>query len=581
MTIRLLAAYGIYPCNAIVTLDSPTEAGLIAAKQALADTTGGTPYVAPVLPEAIDETKSGSAGTDSNGNVLTPALSSRNLVTGEVRLLGPGGEEIQLGATSGQKVVIFGDSLSGYNNVAVGVSTISRSGNVVTVVTSSAHQMRNGQRASITGMADLTYEELNTPITYISSTSFSYVNVGADGSTSGAGVLCQNQFFQAGDFVWANALLNGRMRFLANLGVGGDTTTEILARIDDVFDLSPHIVWMQSGTNDVIQDVAFSTIIANLEEMIARIASRNILCVLKTITPFGGAGAYYTAARNAVLQNVNQWIRRVASKYKGVVIVDAYKAIINPTDANGYGTSGLYQSADTVHYNAKGALAIARLAYTALVNVVPFIDNRALSITDNYGFNTANRDLHDRAPWTNSGGTVNAPATGTAPTGWIVDSSAGFSVAPAISMVSRSDGLGYDITAVMTAGAASNSCTIRTDSTAQNARLPSFVGKKYRWAAEVTVTNASGANIRYIQTVSTASIGGPSGVIVSGIAGATTASQIAIDSDGTFLFVTPEFEIPSGAVTNCSFQFKIEFDAAGTAVTVKLGSVRMMPMDEI
>lgn len=81
MTIRLLAAYGIYPCNAIVTLDSPTEAGLIAAKQALADTTGGTPYVAPVLPEAIDETKSGSAGTDSNGNVLTPALSSHNPLT--------------------------------------------------------------------------------------------------------------------------------------------------------------------------------------------------------------------------------------------------------------------------------------------------------------------------------------------------------------------------------------------------------------------------------------------------------------------------------------------------------------------
>jgi len=47
MTIRLLAAYGKYPCNAIVTLDSATEAGLIAAKQALADLTGGSAYVAP------------------------------------------------------------------------------------------------------------------------------------------------------------------------------------------------------------------------------------------------------------------------------------------------------------------------------------------------------------------------------------------------------------------------------------------------------------------------------------------------------------------------------------------------------
>ena len=36
MTVKLLMAYGPYPHNAIVTLDSDTEAGLIAAKMALA-----------------------------------------------------------------------------------------------------------------------------------------------------------------------------------------------------------------------------------------------------------------------------------------------------------------------------------------------------------------------------------------------------------------------------------------------------------------------------------------------------------------------------------------------------------------
>lgn len=45
MTIRLLCEYGRYPANAIVTLDAGTEAGLIASKRALADTTGGTPFV--------------------------------------------------------------------------------------------------------------------------------------------------------------------------------------------------------------------------------------------------------------------------------------------------------------------------------------------------------------------------------------------------------------------------------------------------------------------------------------------------------------------------------------------------------
>lgn len=50
MTIRLLTAYDKYPINAIVTLDAGTEAGLVAAKMASTTTTGGVPYVAPILP---------------------------------------------------------------------------------------------------------------------------------------------------------------------------------------------------------------------------------------------------------------------------------------------------------------------------------------------------------------------------------------------------------------------------------------------------------------------------------------------------------------------------------------------------
>lgn len=50
MTIRLLTAYPPYPANAIVTLDAGTEAGLVAAKLAETNTTGGVPYVAPVAP---------------------------------------------------------------------------------------------------------------------------------------------------------------------------------------------------------------------------------------------------------------------------------------------------------------------------------------------------------------------------------------------------------------------------------------------------------------------------------------------------------------------------------------------------
>lgn len=53
MTVKLLAAYGVYPENSIVTLNSHTEAGLIAAFLAEEDTTGGVVYSAPIEPNQI------------------------------------------------------------------------------------------------------------------------------------------------------------------------------------------------------------------------------------------------------------------------------------------------------------------------------------------------------------------------------------------------------------------------------------------------------------------------------------------------------------------------------------------------
>jgi hypothetical protein len=67
MTIRLLCATGVYPVNAIVTLDAGTEAGLVATKQASTNLTGGVAYVPPVQQNQYFQTR---LVTDSSGNVL-------------------------------------------------------------------------------------------------------------------------------------------------------------------------------------------------------------------------------------------------------------------------------------------------------------------------------------------------------------------------------------------------------------------------------------------------------------------------------------------------------------------------------
>ncbi|MBT9495368.1 MAG: SGNH/GDSL hydrolase family protein [Paucibacter sp.] len=488
------------------------------------------------------------------------------------------------GIGRGLRTVILGDSLAAYNSAGVGISTIVLAAGVITVVTASAHQMRDGQKANVSGTSNATFHARNFPITYISSTSFSYpAPAGATGVATGGGVLCQNQLSSCGDFVHTNARLGSRMRFVANLGIGGERADQIRARLDEAFALSPDVLWFNAGTNDVIQDRDYALTIADIEYCAAEAVRRNILFVIKTLPPFASGGAYYTAARNANLLNLNTWHRNLATRYRNVYVLDLYRALIQPTDASGFGATAYFQAADSVHYNPRGAARAGALGAALLADVLPAIDNRATSITDNYGSNAANRDLHDRAPWTATGGTVSAPATGVAPTGWICEASAGWTTPPAYSCPARADGLGYNISATGTPGAANNTLTIRTDSTAQNARLPSFVGKKYRWICEVTVTNAVAAGLRTLEVYAAAAVGAASGQIATALSGLSQAGLLALDSDTatTLTFPTAEFEIPSGAVTNCSFTVRGTMDAASaSAITIAAGSVRMQPMDD-
>src|SRR5574343_596393 len=115
MTIKFLTPYGQYAYGQIVTLDAANETALVNAKVASTDLTGG--FAAQ-----------------------QPGRQFRDLAIEQVA-------GITAGSLAGRGVptVLLGDSLPAYNNVSVAVSTITLSGGVITVVTGSAHQMRDGQ----------------------------------------------------------------------------------------------------------------------------------------------------------------------------------------------------------------------------------------------------------------------------------------------------------------------------------------------------------------------------------------------------------------------------------------------------
>ena len=69
-----------------------------------------------------------------------------------------------------------------------------------------------------------------------------------------------------------------------NQGVSGDTTTDGLARIDNVIAVHPALVVLEFGGNDGLRGVPVESTKANLEEMIRRLKAAKLRIVLAGIT---------------------------------------------------------------------------------------------------------------------------------------------------------------------------------------------------------------------------------------------------------------------------------------------------------
>jgi acyl-CoA thioesterase-1 len=77
---------------------------------------------------------------------------------------------------------------------------------------------------------------------------------------------------------------NGYQYRVENQGVPGDTTTDGLARIQNVVAAHPALVLLEFGGNDGLRGVPVDQIRSNLEKMIARLKAARIPIVLLGIT---------------------------------------------------------------------------------------------------------------------------------------------------------------------------------------------------------------------------------------------------------------------------------------------------------
>jgi lysophospholipase L1-like esterase len=212
----------------------------------------------------------------------------------------------------------------------------------------------------------------------------------------------------SGFFNWANIFLGQRFQAVANLGVGGDTSSQALGRLDPTpfaantayakdqavtnggntytanvaftsgasfvagdwklslpspLQLSPLPKWcnLMIGTNDMAStSVSGATVLSNITTICNRLLAAGINVLLNTITPNYGTAPNTT--QKTALAFANRGIRDYARTTSGVVLADTYAAAVDPSGGN-WKTN---YSADSIHPRCVAAFAMGQEVAAAI-----------------------------------------------------------------------------------------------------------------------------------------------------------------------------------------------------------------------
>lgn len=231
-----------------------------------------------------------------------------------------------------------------------------------------------------------------------------------------------------GIYAWANAQLGHRLKMVGNGGVPGDTTEQILARMDALLAIPSDIVSVEGGTNDFAQGWPASRTITALSAIYAKVRAKGPrLVVLTTMS----RSTMNNTAGYAYLATVNQFIKNYARKTPGVILADICSAMTDP--ATGIPYISPFHTADGTHQNAIGAQAMGKILADSIRPFLPSVDVFSSNNLDplNYMRNACN---------TGTTGTVANGITGTPGTQWSLSAGSG-TVDCAVSKVARTDGL--------------------------------------------------------------------------------------------------------------------------------------------
>lgn len=149
-----------------------------------------------------------------------------------------------------------------------------------------------------------------------------------------------------------------------NMGIGGQTTTQTLARFQaDVIDLNPTNVVIEGGVNDVAQGVSSSTILSNIESEVSAAESAGIKPYLVLILPWSNANT----AQSDQVNYLNTQYQALTSTYTTLEIIDA-RSTVGDQSGTRWDIKSEY-NADGVHFTENGYDLLGQFVSDAMSGV--------------------------------------------------------------------------------------------------------------------------------------------------------------------------------------------------------------------
>lgn len=223
-----------------------------------------------------------------------------------------------------------------------------------------------------------------------------------------------------GWFTWMNLSAGSPLFVVANAGIPGNTTTQMLARLQtDVLAIPSGHVTLMAGTNDIGGGVALATITANLQSIADQIRAAGRF--LHFFTPPANITFAGNATQREKLSAVIVWIRAYCAANAGCQFYDAYTPLVDPTSATGspaaFGATA--NLLDSTHLGVRGAQLVAEYNQAAFNSAVKTFLVPPSSAGDTVSATNPNGNWFTNPSLTGTGGTnvtaTNLTQSGSAP----------------------------------------------------------------------------------------------------------------------------------------------------------------------